>query len=102
MKINIKKVYDKTAPKCSSGSKVPVKSIGTYNKNSFDVVVHMTPELRKHPTERKVLLRHEEREAKLLAEGKSVHYAHRQAASKDPNWLKGEQGYYNIWDRLKK
>jgi hypothetical protein len=99
--VKIKKVYDKTSH-FRKGNYAPVISIGYIDekKQSIDVTVHMTPELRKHPTERAVLLRHETREAKLLAEGKSVHYAHRQAASKDPQYLKGEQGLYNIWDRL--
>ena len=97
----MKKVYDKTSH-FRKGNYAPVVSTGVINKQkqSIDVTVRMTLELRNHPTERKVLLKHEEREARLLAEGKSVHYAHRQAASKEPEWLKGDKGYTNVWERL--
>jgi hypothetical protein len=95
-------VYDKTSH-FRKGNYAPVKSVGVVrNKDNklVSVVIHMTPELRKHPSERKALLRHESREAKLIAQGKSVHYAHRQAANKDPQYIKGEKGYANIWERL--
>jgi hypothetical protein len=109
-KVVFHKVYDKTShTKDSKHGYPPVRSVGTYQRNGIlDVTVHMTPELRNHPTERRILLAHEKREAKLLAKEKpngghySVDYAHRQAASKDPDWLKGERGYFNIWNRLGK
>lgn len=69
-------------------------------KRAIKVTTHLTPELRKHHKERTILMSHEKREAKLLAQGKTVHYAHRVAASKDPEWLKGDKGYRNIWARL--
>jgi hypothetical protein len=102
-KVIIKKVYSKEShTKKPEHYFAPVYSVGTYGKDSFKVVVHMTPELKRHPTERKVLLKHEEREAKLLAEGKSKHYAHSQAAKKEPVWLKGQKGYAETWKRLGK
>lgn len=100
-KVTIRKVYDKTSH-YRKGNYAPVVSTGIvdHQKHSIVVTTHMTPELRNHPTERKVLLRHEEREAHLLAQGKSVHYSHRQTAARDPKWLKGEKGYTNVWERL--
>lgn len=97
--IHLTKVYDKTSH-FRKGNYAPVTSTGTLSKNSFDVTVHMTPELRDHLAERRDLLNHETREAKLLAEGYSVHYAHRQVASRDPEYFRGEQGYVNLWERL--
>jgi hypothetical protein len=99
--VRIKKVYDK-ASHYRKGNYAPVESKGTLTKDRLDVTIHMTPELKHKPTERKVLLRHEVREAHLIAQGKSVKVAHRKAVAKDPEWLKGEKGYKNIWERLGK
>ena len=100
-KVTMHKVYDKTSH-YRKGNYAPVVSRGIVNHDtqSIDFTVHLTPELRNHPTERRVLLAHEKREAAQLAQGKSVHYAHRVAASQEPEWLKGEKGYKNIWTRL--
>jgi len=97
--VTIKKIYDKVSH-FKKHDYAPVHSQGIYKDGVFAVTVRMTPELRSHSTERNVLLKHEKREAKILATGKSVDYAHRVAASKDPEWLKGEKGYSNVWKRL--
>ena len=108
LKVNIHKVYSKRShTQDQKRGYPPVWSMGEYNKRSFDVTVHMTPELRRHPIERKVLLRHEAREAKILAQqpphsckAKQTDYSHRKAAQHDPQWLKGRQGFKNTWERL--
>jgi hypothetical protein len=100
--VHTKKVYSKEShSKKTEHGLAPVYSIGIRTRNAFEVVTHMTPELRSHSQERKALLRHEQREAKLLAQGKSVQAAHREAASKDPEWLKNAS-YKTVWKRLGK
>ena len=110
MKIKVtkfKKVYSKEShTKKRSHQYAPVYSHGEYTKKGFQVTVHMTPELRHHPQERKVLLRHEKREASILAEQGASHHSvarsHRQAARHDPVWLRGQKGFRNTWERLGK
>jgi hypothetical protein len=88
-RVTIRKVYSKQShTQKPEHHYAPVYSIGSHRKNSFDVVVHMTPELRNRPAVRKAFLRHETREAKLLAEGKSVHQAHMRVRRQDPKYLK--------------
>jgi len=108
-KVSIKKVYSKESHiKKSEHGYAPIYSVGYYNKKSFNVTIHMTPELRNHPTERKALLRHEQREAAILAKRKATKMstvkdsdsAHRTARSKDPKWLK--RSCDEVWARLGK
>lgn len=103
--VHMKKVYDK-ASHFRKGNYAPVISKGVYSKDSLNVTVHMTPELRSHPVERRALLRHEKEEANILARKRQIgkvkqtDYSHRHAASHDPEWLNGEKGYTNVWERL--
>ncbi|MFA5365452.1 MAG: hypothetical protein WC325_09770 [Candidatus Bathyarchaeia archaeon] len=108
MPVQIKKVYDKTShTKDAKHGYPPVRSVGTYTNEDFNVTIHMTPELRNHPVERKALLRHEVREAKILAKQEpkngtieNSEYSHREARKLDPSWMKGKQCFSNTWDRL--
>ena len=103
LKLTMKTVYSKRSHAVTGkGQHSPAYSTGTYNKKTFSVVVHLTPELRRKPRVRKSLIAHERREATELAEGKSVHYSHRKAASKDPKYFKGDKGFYTIWNRVGK
>ena len=101
--VHIRKVYSKESHiKKPEHGYAPVYSIGDYRDHRLDVTVHMTPELRSRPTVRKALLRHEIRESKVLAKGKStasqkerkksVKVAHRQVRRKDPEYFKGKKG----------
>jgi len=97
----MKTVYDRTShTKDARRGFPPVYSEGIYNKKSFDFTVHMTPELRGHPHERNAMLRHEKREANLLAQDYSKDYAHRQAKAKDPEYLRGKNATKKVWNRL--
>lgn len=102
-----KKVYSKQShTRKPKHGYAPVYSHGEWTKEGFHVTVHMTPELRRHPQERNVLLRHEKREASILAEQDASHHSvarsHIQAARHDPAWLRGRKGFLNTWDRLGK
>lgn len=99
-KVHLQKAYSERSH-ANRKDLAPVYSIGVHTRDSFEVVTKMTPELRNHPEERKALLRHERREANLLAQGKSERTAHREAASKDPQWLK-DASYKTVWKRLGK
>jgi len=101
LKVVLKKKYDKVShTKDKKRGFAPVYSVGVFKKKTFAVTIHMTPELKKHPKERRTLLRHEKREANLLAKGNSVNYSHRKAKAKDPKYLKGKNATKNMWEKL--
>jgi hypothetical protein len=96
--VNIKKVYSKQShTQKSEHHYSPAYSTGTFNKKSFDVTIHLTPEVRNRPQIRKALIRHETREAYLIAAGKPKSQAHRQARRLDPQYTKRGGSW---WDRL--
>jgi len=97
-KVVVKKVYSKEShTKKPEHGYAPVYSYGKREGNEFRVTIHMTPELKKHPKIRNDHIRHEIREAKLLAKGVSVAKAHKQVRRQDPDYFKHGGA---AWDKL--
>jgi|SRR5208282_5508354 len=96
-KITIKTVYSKQShTKKPKHSYSPAYSTATINQKekTANVTIHLTPELRNKPQIRKALLRHETREAHLIAQGKPVSQAHRLARRQDPQYSKQGEGWW--------
>lgn len=70
----------------------PAYSTGNINRKekALDITIHLTPELRNRPKIRKAIIRHEMREAKLIASGKPISQAHKQASRQDPKYWNRE------------
>jgi hypothetical protein len=99
-KVTIHKVYSKEShTKKPEHYYSPAYSTGDLNRKekTLDVTIHLTPELRNKPQVRKALIRHETREAYLIASGKPISKAHRIARRQDPDYSKHGGSW---WDKL--
>ena len=107
MKVNITKRYYKTSVKGRDPVKYKAKFKERYDPKKKKWVVtkahatvFMDPVLKKHPTLRKAMLKHETGEIRAEAKGESG--AHSKAKMNEPKVLKNIGGVSGFWREIKR